>query len=326
MYRGEIVLQAKQRLNQRKTDKESVYYQHLQEAYTKLPRLKEIDIELRRTMTLAAQTVFSQGGDPVAVMEKVKEQNLALQQERKALIEGHFPTGFLDDSPICSHCGGSGYVGSTMCDCLKALCRQEQKASLRQLGNGTERFENFRLDYYPQQFSRELGVAPRTIMEKNLNYAWQYAIKFEKGIGNLLFVGGTGLGKTYLSACIADVVTDRGFSVAYESAPRLFGKLEKNRFNPDEESRADAEQFVSCDLLIIDDLGTEMSSAFVTAAFYDLLNQRLMDGRSMIISTNLNNDEIASRYSPQIASRILGAFKGLTFVGEDIRMLKTRGI
>ncbi len=326
MYRGEIVLKAKQRLAQQRADKESVYNQHLIQAYAKLPRLKEIDIELRKTMTLAAQTVFTQGGDPVAAMEKVKEQNLTLQQERKELVEKHFPADFLDESPICSHCGGNGYVGSTMCDCLKALCRQEQKAALRQLTSGTERFENFRLDYYPQQVVREIGVAPRTVMEKNLNYCRQYAAAFEKSIGNLLFVGGTGLGKTYLSACIADVVTDRGFSVAYESAPQLFGKLEKNRFSPDEESRADAEQFANCDLLIIDDLGTEMSSNFVTAAFYSLLNQRLLDGKCMIISTNLNNDEIAKRYSPQIASRIQGAFKGLTFIGEDIRVLKSRGI
>ncbi len=326
MYRGEIVLQAKQRLAQQKADKESVYNQHLQEAYRKLPRLREIDIELRKTMTLAAQSVFAKGGDPVAAMEQVKEQNLALQQEREALVKANFAPDFLDDSPICPRCGGSGYLGSSMCDCLKNLCRQEQKAALRQLTNGTERFENFRLDYYPQRVYREYGAAPRAIMELNLKYCKQYAQNFEKGIGNLLFVGGTGLGKTYLSACIADVVTDKGFSVAYESAPILFGKLEKNRFTPDEESRAEAQQFEKCDLLIIDDLGTEMPSNFVTAALYGLLNQRLLDGKSMIISTNLNVEEIAQRYSPQIASRIQGSFKGMTFIGEDIRVLKNRGI
>ena len=141
-----------------------------------------------------------------------------------------------------------------------------------------------------------------------------------------MFVGGTGLGKTFLSACIANAVTDKGYSVAYESAPRLFSKLEKNRFNPDEESREAAERFNTCDLLIIDDLGTEMPGNFVTAAFYSLLNDRLLEGKSMIISTNLNVDEIAVRYSPQIASRLQGSFKGLTFVGEDIRVLKNRGV
>ncbi len=326
MYRAQIVMQAKQQLAQQKADKESMLRQRLQEAYAKFPRLREIDMQLRKTMTVAAQTVFAQGGDPVAAMEQVKKENLALQQERKALTEKHFAPGWLDESPVCPHCGGSGYVGSTMCRCLKELCRQAQKASLRQLTTGTEKFENFRLDYYPQRFSGEIGVAPRTIMEKNLNFCRQYASAFDKGVGNLLFVGGTGLGKTYLSACIADVVTDRGFSVAYESAPQLFAKLEKNRFNPDEESRSEAENFAACDLLIIDDLGTEMPGNFVTAAFYSLLNQRLLDGKNMIISTNLNIDEIAQRYSPQIASRVQGNFKGMTFVGEDIRVLKNRGI
>lgn len=326
MYRPEIVMQARQNLAGQKADKESQYHQRLQEAYAKLPRLKEIDIALRKTMTLAAQTVFTQGGDPVAAMEQVKESNLALQQERKELIEKNFAPGYLDESPICSHCGGSGYVGSTMCRCLKTLCCQAQKASLRQLTTGVERFENFRLDYYPQRVFRELGASPRAIMELNLKACRQYADAFAPGIGNLLFVGGTGLGKTYLSACIADVVTDRGFSVAYESSPQLFAKLEKNRFNPDEESRSEAENYASCDLLIIDDLGTEMPGNFVTAAFYSLLNQRLLDGKSMIISTNLNVEEIAKRYSPQIASRIQGNFRGMTFVGEDIRVLKSRGI
>ena len=142
----------------------------------------------------------------------------------------------------------------------------------------------------------------------------------------LLFTGNTGLGKTFLSACIADVVTDKGYSVAYESAPQLFNKLEKDRFDPNETSRADAARFASCDLLIIDDLGTELASGFVTAALYGLLNDRLLAGKSTIISTNLNADEMAERYSPQIASRVQGNFKGLTFVGEDIRVLKNRGV
>ena len=326
MYRPEIVMQAKQRLAQQKAERESQYHQHLQQAYAQLPRLKEIDMQLRKTMSLAAQTVFSQGGDPVAAMEQVKQENLALQQERKALIEKNLAPGFLEETPICDHCGGSGYVGSQMCRCLKTLCAQGQKKALYQLTTGTERFENFRLDYYPERFNADVGASARAIMERNLKTSKQYAAAFEKGIGNLLFVGGTGLGKTYLSACIADVVTDRGYSVAYESAPQLFAKLEKNRFNPDEESRSEAEYFASCDLLIIDDLGTEMPGNFVTAALYGLLNQRLLDGKSMIISTNLNNEEIAQRYSPQIASRIYGNFKNMVFLGEDIRIMKNRGI
>lgn len=325
-YSADVVRQARQQLAQQKEDKASVYRQRLFEAYAKVPRLKQIDLELRRTMTQAAQTVFTQGGDPVAAMEQIRQGNQKLQQERQALVDQNFAPGYLDDSPICSHCGGSGYVGSTMCRCLAVLCQQAQRKQISSLLTGGERFDAFRLDYYPDRIDHNYGVSPRHIMEKNLNACKRYADAFCQGIGNLLFVGNPGLGKTFLSACIADVVTVKGYSVAYESAPQLFAKLEKNRFNPDEQSRAEAERFAGCDLLIIDDLGTEMPSSFVTAALYSLVNDRLLANKSMIISTNLVVEELAKRYSPQIASRIGGGFKTLAFVGEDIRMMKNRGI
>jgi glycerol kinase len=119
---------------------------------------------------------------------------------------------------------------------------------------------------------------------------------------------------------------EKGFSVAYESAPQLFAKLEKDRFNPDENSHMQVRQLMDCDLLIVDDLGTEMPGNFVTAALYSLVNDRLLSRKATVISTNLNISEIAQRYSPQIASRLQGSFKGLTFVGQDIRVLKNRGL
>ena len=324
-YSKEVMRRARQRLAQAKADRESENLQHLYSAYEKLPRLKEIDRLLRRSMALAAQAVFAQGGDAQLAMEQVRDANLALQQERQMLIDTHFEEGYLDDSPVCGLCGGSGYVGSTMCECLRELCRQEQKKEVALLAGSGERFEKFRLDYYSDRIDSKYGASPRVIMEHNLNVCRKYAYSFGSGSGNLLFVGGTGLGKTFLSASIAAVVAERGFSVAYESAQHLFAKLEKNRFNPDEESREQVQMLENCDLLIIDDLGTEMPGNFVTAALYKLVNDRLLARKSMIISTNLNVEEAARRYSPQIASRLQGSFKGLTFVGEDIRVLKNRG-
>lgn len=324
-YSAEVLRRARQTLSRLKTDKESEYQQHLQEAYGKLPRLREIDLELRRTMTLAAQTVFTQGGDARAAMEQIKEANLALQAEREALVQ-QLPAGFLDENGVCDKCGGSGYMGASMCGCLERLCRIEQRKKLSRLTSGQETFEDFRLDYYPERIDRMYGASPRDIMSKTLQVCRRYAQSFAPGAGNLLFVGGTGLGKTYLSACVANALTDRGFSVAYETATSLFSKLEKDRFSPNETTREEAGELFECDLLIIDDLGTELPGNFVTAAFYNLLNDRLLADKSMLISTNLNIDEIAKRYSPQIASRLQGSFKGLTFVGEDIRLLKNRGL
>ena len=324
-YSKEVVRRARQRLASAKADRESENRQHLQIAYERVPRLKEIDLMLRRSMALAAQAAFSSGADAVSAMEKVKQANLALQEERRQLAQQYFEEGFLDDSPICHLCGGSGYVGSTMCECLQELCRQEQKKELSLLAAGNERFENFRLEYYSDRYDPQYGASPRAIMECNLSICRKYAAGFGSGSGNLLFVGGTGLGKTFLSASIARMVADRGYSVAYESAHHLFSKLEKNRFNPDEESREQVAKLTECDLLIIDDLGTELPGNFVTAALYNLVNDRLLAGRAMIISTNLNIEESARRYSPQIASRLQGSFKRLTFVGEDIRVMKNRG-
>ena len=324
-YSKEVVRRARQRLEEAKADRETENQQHLQEAYRIVPRIKEIDSLLRRSMALAVQAVFAHGGDAELALAQVKEANLALQQERKALEREYFEEGYLDDSPICNLCGGNGYIGSQMCECLQELCRQEQKKEISLLAAGDERFEKFRLDYYPDQVDPKYGASPRTIMEHNFNICRKYAASFGADSGNLLFVGGTGLGKTFLSACIARAAADKGYSVAYESAPHLFSKLEKDRFNPDENSHDAVEKLTGCDLLILDDLGTELPGSFVTAALYALVNDRLLAGKAMVISTNLNIDEIVRRYSPQIGSRLQGSFQRLTFVGNDIRVQKNRG-
>ena len=324
-YSKEVVQRARARLAQAKEDRESENRQHLAEAYDRVPRLRQIDILLRRTMAMAAQAVFASGGDVQAAMAEAKAQNQALQQERAWLIDANFEEGFLDETPICDRCGGTGYMGSTMCECLAELCRQEQKKELTLLSGGKESFNQFRLDYYPDRVDPKLGVSPRAIMERNLRTCRTYTATFSQNSGNLLFNGGTGLGKTFLSACIARGVADKGFSVIYETATHLFNKLEQAKFNPTDETRQEASKFTACDLLIVDDLGTEMPGQFVTAALYSLLNDRLLAGKPMIISTNLNVDEIHRRYSPQIASRLQGSFHQLIFLGEDIRILKNRG-
>lgn len=325
-YSAEVVKRARARLAQAKEDRESENRQHLAVAYARVPRIQEIDIQLRRTMAQAAQVAFLQGGDGRELLEKARLENLELQQERAILAMENFEEGYLDDSPICDKCGGSGYIGSNMCECLTELCRQEQKKEVSVLSGSREAFNQFRLDYYPDRIDPKYGASPRTIMERNLKICRTYALTFAPNAGNLLFVGGTGLGKTFLSACIARAVADRGYSVVYESAGHLFGKLEQAKFSPSEEARREAARFTDCDLLILDDLGTEMPGQFVTAAFYTLLNDRILAGKPMVISTNLNIDEAARRYSPQIASRLQGSFQGLTFVGEDIRILKNRGL
>lgn len=325
-YSAEVLQRARARLADAREARESENRQHLQVAYDRVPRLKEIDLQMRRTMTQAVQAAFSKGGDARVLMEEAKRENLALQEERAWLIESNFEEGYLDETPICDRCGGHGYVGSNMCECLMELCRQEQKKELSLLSGGKENFSQFRLEYYSDAYDSRYGASPRQVMELNFRNCRSYATTFTPNSGNLLFVGGTGLGKTFLAACIARTVADRGYSVMYETASGLFNKLERAKFGGSEEERREADKYAACDLLIIDDLGTEMAGQFVTAALYSLMNDRLLENKPMVITTNLNVDEAARRYSPQIASRLYGSFTRLTFVGDDIRVMKNRGL
>ena len=323
-YSAEVIRRARQRLEQAKADRESENRQNLQIAYQQVPRIQEIDRQLRQTMAVAVQTAFSKGIDVRQAMDKVKEQNLELQRERSALAALHFEEGFLDETPICDRCGGSGYVGSTMCECLVELCRQEQKKELTFLTAGRESFDQFRLDYYPDRADPATGFNIRAVMDRTYQTCRRYAQTFSEKSGNLLFSGDTGLGKTFLSACIARAVADNGHSVVYETAGHLFGHLERARFGGSEEDRREAEKYTACDLLILDDLGTEMGGQFVSASLYSLINDRILSGKPTIISTNLTVDEMSKRYSPQIASRLRGNYTRVAFLGDDIRVMKNR--
>lgn len=319
-YSADVVHKARARLDAMRADRQSVQEQRLHSAYAAQPRLRQIDMLLRQTMAEAARAAFAQNEDARTLMEKARRENQELQKEREGILQAHFPPNYLQEGPVCEICGGVGYIGVEMCPCLQALCREEQRKMLTLLACGTASFRDFRLGYYPNEIDPKYGASPRTVMERTYAYCRKYAETFGEDSGNLLFVGGTGLGKTMLSACIATEVTEKGYSVCYESAGHLFNKLEKNRFNPTEESEQAVWEIENAQLLIIDDLGTELMGNFVTAALYTLLNDRLMSGRPTIISTNLNAQEIEQRYSPQIASRLRGSYRQLTFVGEDIRL------
>ena len=324
-YSSEVVRRARARLAEAREDRERENREHLRIAYEQAPRLREIDRQLRLTMARAAQAVFA-GGDAESLMAQARAENRQLQREREWILDTTFEEGFLDETPICPTCSGTGYVGSSMCECLLELCRQEQKKELTFLSAGRENFDQFRLDYYPDRVDPKWGVNVRTVMDKTYQTCRRYAYGFNEKSGNLLFSGDTGLGKTFLSACIARTVADRGYSVVYESAGHLFSNLERAKFSGDEQARMDAKKYNDCDLLIVDDLGTEMPGQFVTAALYALVNDRLLSGKAMIVSTNLTVDDLSRRYSPQIASRLRGSFMRVAFLGDDIRVKKNWGM
>ena len=325
-YSEQVLHRARARLEQAKAEREQENAAHRADAYARYPRLAEIDNELRRTMAELMAAALQRGEDPSQAVAAVREKNLALQRERSWILEaGDFDDGYLDDTPVCAKCGGRGYVGAQMCSCLRELCRQEQKKELTLLtGAARETFEGFRLSYYSDQVDPNLGVSPRAVMTGTLQTCRRYAQSFTLKSGNLLLNGNPGLGKTFLSACIARTVADGGYSVVYETAVHLFSCLEEAKFTDSQEAKRQAEKYTACDLLIVDDLGTEMTTQFVSSALYTVLNDRLLAGSPTVVSTNLQSDEIARRYSPQIASRLLGSYRLVAFVGEDIRLQKAR--
>ena len=317
-YSYTIVQRAMARLQSEKEQNEQSSRARIAAIYEKEPRLGKIERELRRTAAHVLAATFRRQGDPVAAMQQLKKENLALQQERDWILqaEGLEPDD-LTVQPICPTCGGTGYVGAVMCECLKELCRQEQKKELTNLF-GAESFEKFRLDLYPEQYDNQLKRSPREVMNRTYHDTLSYAQNFTCTSPSLLFVGATGLGKTYLSACIARTVADRGFSVSYAPVGQLMAAFENEKFRPQPDTSC-TEEYFSCDLLIIDDLGTEMTTQFTISALYQILNTRLMGAKPTIVSTNLPLGDLSARYSEQIASRLLGAYRLYKFYGDDIR-------
>ena len=184
-------------------------------------------------------------------------------------------------------------------------------------------FDTFSLKWYSDAYHPALGISPRKNMEWIYNTCRRYGENFGSDSGNLLLSGDPGLGKTFLSACIAREVSGQGWSVVYDTASHIFERFETQKFGREgEEADGDVERILNCDLLILDDLGTEMTTAFVQSALYRIINTRLMERRATILSTNIHAENLGRRYSPQIASRIEGEYQILPFFGEDIRKLK----
>ena len=322
-YSEAILRRARKRLEQARESAEAEAEARLNKAYRECPRLREVDLALRRTVAQAVTAAFSAGGDPGEAIEAVHRENRELQEERSWLLQTlELEDADLEPQPVCTRCGGTGYVGSEMCECLRELCRQEQKQELSSLLAGRESFDAFRLEYYPEAPDPRLGVSCRRVMERVFDRCRSYARMFRPGAPSLLFSGGTGLGKTFLSACIARTVAENGFSVVYDTAGKLFADFEAAKFQTSEETQARTTKYLECDLLIIDDLGTEMTTQFTQSALYQVINTRLMENRSVIISTNLAPGELEERYLPQIVSRLLGCYELLTFCGKDIRLLQ----
>lgn len=316
---GIYLARAREKLSARRAANEETRRRREQRAYDTIAGLRELDETLRAQMPRLYALALQQGDTSEAVAA-LRKENLAAQAQRAALLKQNgLSEDWTDEICSCKKCRDKGYLpDGSICDCLMKLYNAEATADLSSLLRaGDESFEKFSLDWYDD------ATGAREQMAMTRDFAREYAERFTPGAPNLLLQGGTGLGKTYLSACIARVVSARGCSVAYETASTCLAAFEAAKFRPftpaGEQGQARVEQYLSCDLMILDDLGTEMISPYSVSALYTLINTRLVNGRATIISTNLTDADLQRCYSPQILSRLEGEYQTLPFLGTDIR-------
>ena len=320
-YDGKLLARAREALEKRRDENRAEQQRRISSVYARDPEIERIDFQLRRQMAELVRLTLSREPDLPARLEALKRANLEMQAERaERLTALDLPIDWLDEIVSCPLCRDSGTLDGHPCSCLKKLYNAALTEELSVLlRHGDESFEHFDLTLYDAGSSREA-------MSMVLRACRKFADSFPGVSSNLLFQGGTGLGKTYLSACIARVVADKGYSVCYDSAAAALEAFETQKFarEPEDAEKAAARvrRMLDCDLMILDDLGTEMITSVTISALYTLVNSRLTAGKKIIISTNLSDEELQRKYTPQICSRIRGEFLRLPFVGKDIRLLK----
>jgi len=290
--------------------------------YQSCPEAEKIESLLSTTAIAAARTILS-GGNAKEQLTKLKKNNQALQERLRVLIQnGGHRADYLEPNYTCKVCSDTGYLDGKMCDCMKNLLRTEAFNCLNSLTPlSLSTFDSFSLDYYPNSAEEGSRKSPRMIMEDVLSNCRKYADSFSITSSSLIMQGGTGLGKTHISLSIANMAIQKGFGVVYCSVNNIITKLEREHFGRNDNSNTDR-LLMDCDLLILDDLGTEFKSAFSSAEIYNIVNTRLMTQKPTIISTNLSMQELQERYTERFASRIMGNYVRVMFCGRDNRLQK----
>ena len=294
----------------------------IEEVYAKNPRLQEIDDTISSCSVAKAKQLLE--GDASALTE-LKKQIAELKEEKSALLHslGYDESYFIPPYD-CVDCKDTGYIGNERCHCFKQAAidlvytQSNIKTILR-----VENFEHFSYDYFSEQLiDPASGLSSRAIMQDAVKESHHFIDTFDETFENLFFYGDTGVGKTFLSNCIAKELLDSGHSVIYFTAFGLFDIFQKNVFEKDSDALLAHQNIFNCDLLIIDDLGTEMSNSFTTSQFFLCLNERLLRKKSTIISTNLSMNQLAETYSERTFSRVFSNYNMIKLYGDDIRIKK----
>lgn len=290
--------------------------------YGRFSRLAKIDNEIASVSVMQAKKLIE--GDENALLQ-LREQIALLSDEKKQLLKNNgFPEDYLEVSYNCPECKDTGYIGNEKCHCFKqaAIDLVYTQSNIRQILE-KENFRNFSYDYYSDTITNpSTGLSALATAKQAVAFCMDFINTFDRDFNNLFFYGDTGTGKTYLSNCVAKELLDTGHSVIYFTAPSLFQIFEKNSFRPEKNTNGDYQNIFDCDLLIIDDLGTELSNSFTTSQLFLCLNERILRQKSTIISTNLALKQLVDTYSERTFSRISSNYVIIKMFGNDIRIQK----
>ena len=324
MFKEEFISEAVSRLDEKRKSRENEARHRAFVAEEKNPELRALGLKLRSVSVRILEESMRGGADLVERIDKIRKENMETQKKYGDLLEemglSRDHTKPLRDCPLCHD---SGFIDGKMCACLK---REVVQATYRSSGIARllskQTFENFDLSFYSPSVLEDKRYSPRDVMTEIFSYCKKYADEFTTDSPSLLFIGGTGLGKTHLSSAIAGKVIEKGYDVVYETAPAVAAIFEKERFE-DEDSAEGTRRLFEAELLILDDLGTEASSKAGVSAIYRLINHRAsVLGLPTIISTNLTYRQLEKQYDTAVLSRLLGEFEVKLFQGNDIRMAK----
>lgn len=292
--------------------------------YKELPELDTLDRRIAEASVSAARAALE--GD-TAALDRLADHNRRISEEKQQLLcAAGYPADYLELTYTCPECKDTGFIDREKCHCFKqALTFAMSEASTLPRILEKENFETFSFSYYDDMTAdSQLRVTPRDNMRKIINDAKRFVEDFDTQSRSILIYGNTGVGKTFLTNCIAKALLDSAHHVVYMTSHALFETFESHRFNHEEQADAGSlyQYIFQCDLLIIDDLGTELSNTFTNSMLYTCINERQLHGKSTVISTNLSLEQLRDRYSERIFSRITGNYTLWKLIGKDIRVLK----
>ena len=316
-YKKEIYAEAlKIKLDATKAQKRE-YEARLNSLRENSKEFRELEISLNKVGSALTIAAFS--GDN-ARLEELKVVCEQLNAQKDALLAR---ADIVKPSVACSKCDDSGFARGKLCDCVNEIAKKLVFDRLsKSMPLNDCRFDNFDLNLYSDKPNKN-GAVPRKRVSAILELCKQFVENFSADTRSLLLTGNTGLGKTHLSLAIVSELSARGYDVVYGSAQNLFSAAEKEHFSFSGETDAQ-DALLNCDLLVIDDLGTEFYSSFVASLFYNIINSRILNKKPTIINTNLNFDSLEERYNARITSRFIGNYDMKEFIGDDIRLIKNR--